>query len=245
MGTLLMRLAAPLQSWGIDAKFDRRGTERTPTKSGIVGMVAAALGRLRNDNIDDLQSLRFGVRIDKEGILLRDYHTAKNPRTSYVTQRYYLADAVFLVGLEGNDNLLFDIERAVRSPAFPLFLGRRACPPEGQVSLGVRPDASLLHALSNEPWQVSGWSGRKEGARVRLRIFMDAEDETGYTYYQRDVPITFDQSHRKFGFRRVREPFTITVANPYSREATTNRPENDHDPMAELEGGNNDVLVPD
>ena len=68
MSTLLLRLAAPIQSWGID-KFERRGTERIPTKSGVIGLVAAALGRRRNDQIEDLNALRFGVRIDKEGKL--------------------------------------------------------------------------------------------------------------------------------------------------------------------------------
>jgi len=68
MSTLLLRLAGPLQSWGVDAKFDRRGTERAPTKSGVIGLVAAALGRLRNESVEDIQALRFGVRVDREGL---------------------------------------------------------------------------------------------------------------------------------------------------------------------------------
>ena len=137
MSTLLLRLAGPLQSWGVDAKFDRRGTERAPTKSGVIGLVAAALGRLRNESVEDIQALRFGVRIDREGMLLRDYHTAKSEKAAYVTNRYYLSDAVFLAGLEGKETLLMEIECALRNPAFPLFLGRRSCPPEGLLSLGV------------------------------------------------------------------------------------------------------------
>ena len=85
MSTLLMRLAAPLQSWGVDAKFDRRGTERTPTKSGVIGLVAASLGRRRNENVMDLQTLRFGVRVDREGVLLRDYHTAKSKKERHMS----------------------------------------------------------------------------------------------------------------------------------------------------------------
>ena len=151
MSTLLMRLAAPLQSWGVDAKFDRHGTERVPTKSGIVGLAAAALGRRRNESIEDLQALRFGVRVDREGMLLRDYHTAKNAKLAYVTNRYYLSDAVFLAGLEGDEALLAKIENALRHPAFPLFLGRRSCPPEGRLSLGIRMGKTLLEALQEEP----------------------------------------------------------------------------------------------
>lgn len=47
MATLLLRLAAPLQSWGSDSKFETRKTDREPTKSGVVGLLAAALGLRR------------------------------------------------------------------------------------------------------------------------------------------------------------------------------------------------------
>ena len=79
MSTLLLRLAAPLQSWGASSRFKKLGTEREPTKSGIVGLVAAALGRERDEDIKDLCALRFGVRIDQPGELLRDYHIARHP----------------------------------------------------------------------------------------------------------------------------------------------------------------------
>lgn len=205
MSTLLLRLAAPMQSWGADAKFDRRGTERTPTKSGVIGLAAAALGRRRNQSIKDLCGLRFGVRVDHEGILLRDFHTAHNAASAYVTNRYYLLDAVFLAGLEGNETLLQQIDDALRSPMFPLFLGRRSCPPEGRVSLGLRPGLPLAEALEQEPWLLEDWRQKKPSSPANLRIVTDAEETDGNAYLQRDVPLSFDQSHRKFGFRRVNE----------------------------------------
>ena len=123
MNTLLLRIAAPLQSWGVDSKFEnRRGTERFPTKSGIIGLIASALGRRRNENVEDISKLRFGVRIDQKGELLRDYHTATTGSKPYVTNRYYIADAVFLVGLEGDVMFLETINNALNNPAFPLFL---------------------------------------------------------------------------------------------------------------------------
>ena len=189
MSTLLLRLTAPMQSWGVGAKFDRRGTERIPTKSGVIGLVAAALGRLRNESIEDLQLLRFGVRVDREGALLRDYHTAKSERAAYVTHRYYLSDAVFLAGLEGDDKLLFDIEHAVFFPVFPLYLGRRSCPPEGQVLLGIRTGKSLLEALREEPWLISDWVKKRETPQAHLRIVMDAVEDNANSYFQRDAPL--------------------------------------------------------
>lgn len=233
MSTLLLRLAAPLQSWGVDAKFDRRGTERTPSKSAVIGLVAAALGRCRNESTEDIQSLRFGVRVDQEGTLLRDYHTAKSDKSAYVTQRYYLADAVFLAGLEGNEDLLIGIEHALRYPVFPLFLGRRSCPPEGKLLLGIRRGKTLLEALHEEPWLVSDWAQRREAAEVHLRIVTDADDLSRNAYFQRDVPLSFDQNHRKFGFRRVCEATPLVVSNSASRHAQVENP-TQHDPMLEL-----------
>lgn len=238
MSTLLLRLAAPLQSWGASAKFDRRGTERVPTKSGLCGLVAAALGRRRDESIEDLCNLRFGVRVDREGSLLRDYHTAHEEKywstldaTKYAheTIRYYLADAVFLAGLEGDETLLTQIDNALRAPMFPLFLGRRSCPPEGRVSLGLRKDKTLLEALTQEPWLVGDWLRKKQPPQVFLRVVTDAEENEDSAYFQRDVPLSFSQAHRRFGFRRVCERGSVPVENGIGVESVTQ-----HDPMATL-----------
>lgn len=132
MATLLLRLAAPLQSWGLDSKFETRKTDREPTKSGVVGLLAAALGLRRDDTegLARLNGLRFAVRADREGSLLVDFHTAKSRDTSYVTYRHYLQDAVFLAGLEsGDEALLRELETALRHPVYPLYLGRAPARP--------------------------------------------------------------------------------------------------------------------
>lgn len=56
MSTLLLRFAAPLQAWGTESKYDIRKTDREPSKSGIVGFLAAALGRKRDESVEDLAS---------------------------------------------------------------------------------------------------------------------------------------------------------------------------------------------
>jgi CRISPR system Cascade subunit CasD len=235
MSTLLMRLAGPLQSWGVDSKFERRGTENIPTKSGLIGLVAAAMGRKRNESIVDLQKLHFGVRVDHQGELLRDYHTAMNQKSAYVTQRYYLADALFLAGLEGDIELLKSIEIALQSPAYPLFLGRRSCPPEGKVSLGMREGKALLESLQDEPWLLSKWRQGGEASPVNLRITVETgtEGSRGKSVFRRDLPLTFDQSHRKYGFCCIREANPLTVSNPDSRRGFAPKPTK-HDPMPEL-----------
>ena len=233
MSTLLLRLASPLQSWGINAKFDRRGTHPMPTKSGVIGMVAAAMGRRRNESVDDLNHIIFGVRIDKKGQLLRDYHTAKSRKSAYVTHRYYLSDAVFLVGLEGDERLLNEIDNAIQNPVFPLFLGRRSCPPEGQLSLGVRLGKTLEEALREEGWLLSEWMRRKEEGRVRLPIIVEGGKETDGAGFQKDNPISFDQCHRQFGYRKVieLEPKWVTNENSWKTRAENTA----HDPMQAME----------
>ncbi|NLD52372.1 MAG: type I-E CRISPR-associated protein Cas5/CasD [Clostridiales bacterium] len=234
MSTLLIRLAGPLQSWGMNAKFDRRDTQRAPTKSAVVGLVAAALGRSRNEPLDDLNELRFGVRVDREGVLLRDYHTAKSIKSAYVTHRYYLSDAAFLAGLEGEEAMLENIAAALRCPAFPLFLGRRSCPPEGKVLLGIRQGRSLEKALREEPWLAGERVGKREALPPTLRMVMDANSTQPGAYFTRDVPLSFDQTHRKFGFRRVTEH---AAAPPILKAGAIPSvdPPTDHDPMQELE----------
>lgn len=204
MSTLLLRLAAPLQSWGVASKFDIRDTAREPTKSGVIGLLAAALGRSRTENLDDLKDLYFGVRIDQPGILLRDYHTARQKKNvaSFVTTRYYLADAVFLVGLEGEENFLQKLAVALQNPVFPLYLGRRSCPPVGRLVLGLR-ERALRQAIEEEPWQACEWFQDKQLDQVKLTIVCDAQPNEPGAFLRRDLPVSFEQRHRQYGFRMV------------------------------------------
>lgn len=167
MATLLLRLAAPLQSWGADSKFETRKTNREPTKSGVIGLLAAALGLRRDDaaGLARLNGLHFAVRADREGSLLVDFHTAnreedrKKGKAPYVTYRHYLQDAVFLVGLESEDTaLLQELETALKHPVYPLYLGRRSCPPTLPLCLGIRA-GELLDTLRAEPLLVKKRNG--------------------------------------------------------------------------------------
>lgn len=231
MSTLLLRLAAPLQSWGVASKFDTRDTAREPTKSGVIGLLAAALGRRRTEGLDDLKALRFGVRIDQPGTLLRDFHTArlneKDP--PFVTTRYYLADAVFLVGLEGKDYFLQELAAALKNPVFPLYFGRRSCPPVGQLVLGLR-ERDLRQALEEEPWQACDWFQKKHMDQVKLTIVYDAQPDEEAAFLRRDLPVSFDQRHRRYDFRMVID--TAEAVPIWTPQPMTELP-TDHDAMAE------------
>lgn len=215
MPTLLLRLAAPLQSWGSSSKFETRTTEKMPTKSGVIGLLAAALGYRRDADLTELSALKFGVRADREGEDITDFHTAHAKKDSYVTYRHYLTDAAFLAGFEGDEKLLAKLEHALQNPVFPLFLGRRSCPPTLPLVIGIR-EEPLESALRNEP-PICRNSGRK----VRIRIETDGT-EGGMI---QDEPVSFDPRRRIHGYRRVREFFT-----------DLNQNETEHDAMSELEG---------
>src|SRR5438874_2169794 len=83
MSILLLQLAAPMQSWGTQSRFSVRDTGLEPSKSGVIGLLCAALGKPRAEQASDgfptlaeLAALRMGVRVNREGVPKVDYHTA-------------------------------------------------------------------------------------------------------------------------------------------------------------------------
>ncbi|MFI5792361.1 type I-E CRISPR-associated protein Cas5/CasD [Streptomyces sp. NPDC051677] len=255
---LVLRLAAPLQSWGGPSGYNRRDTLPQPTKSGVLGLLAAAEGRPRDASLTDLLGLRLGVRVDQPGTLLRDYHTVSDHRglplpsakvdakgvqkktspAKYtgVTQRYYLQDAVFTAALHGPAALLQSLEHAVRHPAFPLSLGRRSCPPTGPLSLGLRHHADLNDVLGDVPWQASEHR-RRQIRTPQVTLEVTLEDPTGDLHLD-DVPDTYDlKSGTVFRRRTVRHRW-VTI--PTGHEAATGLPPAPdqtgpgHDPFALL-----------
>ncbi len=239
MTTLLLRLAGPLQSWGDSSRFVRRQTRPEPTKSGVIGMLAAAQGRRRADPLEDLLGLKFGVRVDQPGRLVRDFHTVhlRDGRSAPLTYRFYLADAVFLAGVEGEAALLEGLDAALRGPQWPLYLGRRSCPPAGPVALGVRGEG-LGAALSTEPWQASVWWRRRQPDVVRLDVVRDAFDAQEGGDVVRDEPISFDPVRREYGWRTVVQDDQVEVANPDARRPMAGAGAGDriHEPFDALGG---------
>ncbi len=234
MSTLLLRFAGPMQSWGVQSKFDRRDTERAPSKSAVLGFLGAALGWQRNHNISELsQRLRFGTRADREGQLLVDYQTARGTGTkAYITYRHYLCDALFLVGLQGDLSLLQELSEAIQAPAFPLYLGRRSCPPEGRIVLGILPEKTLEQAFEEIPLLDAENGG---GARLEnVRILIECVNGSNEGFFIQDDPISFDQAKREYGFRKVTEYWMKTqqAASPSLNDMNNIT---GHDPMAELE----------
>lgn len=214
MACLLLALAGPAQSWGASSRFEVRDTGTEPSKSGVVGLLASALGRPRSAPIGDLASLRMGVRVDAEGTIQCDYQTASGAIRSdgtkndaaVTSRRYFLADAAFLVVLQGSPTLIEELDTALRAPRWPLFLGRKAFPPAGPVGRGVQ-EGALEDVLARGPWtdpsrrRIDDLRRRLEkGDTVTVRTVVDAEPSGG-TDVRDDVPVSFEP--RRFTRRTV------------------------------------------
>lgn len=231
MSVLLLRLAGPLQAWGDSSKFLSRRTCKEPTKSGVVGLLAAALGRSRDADLEDLASLEYAVRVDKPGEVVRDFQSAHVARQkdSLISNRFYLADAVFVAALAGDDALIRQIAEALKAPRWPLFLGRRSCPPDLPLLLGiVEGQDDVRKVLGDTPWNAPEWYRVKNRSKIKwLDIVCDARDGE-YCEARSDYPISFDfTKKRQYGLRAV---FSGRVLNP-SFEEPARTAKIEHDPM--------------
>jgi CRISPR system Cascade subunit CasD len=214
VNTLLMRLAGPMQSWGSRSHFDDRDTGLEPTRSGVIGLLCAAMGipRPASPALERFQELRMGVRVDAPGKVMVDYQTAQISRGStVVSYRHYLADADFLVGWESSDlPFLHEIDRALRNPVWTLFLGRKSYPPAVPIHLAegaIRVDVPLRVGLESAPFSPL----RKPHYPVRLLL---EAPEGSATTTRADVPVSFEPDDRRFALRYVRDDW-ITAPTTY------------------------------
>lgn len=237
MKTLVLKLAGPLQAWGAESRFNERKTQKYPSKSGIIGLLAAAEGRRRSDPIEDLASLSLVIRVDAPGRIVQDFHTAHQAsgKSMPLTRRYYLSDAVFVAAISGDDALIQHLAQCTTQPAFPPFLGRRSCPPTYPWVLGVR-EGDPIQVIENEPWQASEQfqKSRYRIGSYRARIVADKSavskpDTLTQIAKIRDLPISYDPRGRKYAWRDV-------VSWDMEMVESSNPP-TAHDPMSLLMPG--------
>lgn len=177
---LVLRFDAPAQSFG-GVVIDENGfTDPHPTTSQVTGLLGNALGWQHRD-VDKLQQLQarlvLGSRRDRAGTTLTDFQTVDlgqpamapgwttrgtpsqrkgaSGTGTHIRHRHYLADAIYtlvvsVVG-DGASPSLGDLESALREPARPLFLGRKACIPSGPILVGQVVAANVHAALQAAP----------------------------------------------------------------------------------------------
>jgi len=208
---LILKLHGPMQAWGGHTYEDYRPTERFPTRSGLLGLLGACLGLLRED-LTGLRALSEGIRIavradrrpgpdgrDLEARKITDFHTVENARRvsgrpsqfPVVSRREYLCDAEFTVAVEFAESARYgmrEIVDALGRPHFTPSLGRRSCPIARPLFEAVV-EADDLHAALSAvaPHAGTVYSEEADGSTHSLRV--------------RDVPAF--AKHRQFLTRQV------------------------------------------
>lgn len=209
--TLIMPIVAPMQSWGYRSRFENRETGPEPTRSGIIGLLCAAMGIPRHQDLSAFDKLRMGTRIDKPGSIKTDFHTVLNVvsasgkpgKNAVISRRQYLSDARFIVGLENDDfDFLKTIETALRAPRWPLYLGRKSFPLALPPYLPVKSilnKTSLLEALEKVPFFKLKES--ENYPEQPLRISVESTGSGQHETLVMDAPVSF--SKRKFRQRAL------------------------------------------
>lgn len=214
MKTILLKLKGPMQSWGTSSHFETRNTDYYPSKSALIGIIAASFGYRRDQEqkIKELNELDFALRVDQPGMLLRDYHIANKYdketgklESVYVTNRYYMEDAVFVVAIShADDERMEKIYEALKHPYFSPFMGRRSCPVPLDFIIKMTEEDAIT-ALEKLEWQAAEWYKdwyKKKHADYRADIYADkALIPQGIATMRKDYVISFSQKERKFGPR--------------------------------------------
>ena len=229
--SVVMLLTGPLQSWGGPAPgVYERPTDPMPTLSGIVGILANALGYERGDDITDLASGMLTVRADRPGARVMDYHTiGSGDRVAPTvdggrgrtipTERQYLADAAFLAVYTPAPGANVDAERllaALDRPIRPLYLGRRSCTPAAPIGVTAtcRDATEVIRtaALLRDPAPgrftdtdyYDAQDGTTTGSSVQVLVeFSAGEQDLNRSAERLDRPSTFDPRRLYHGLRPV------------------------------------------
>ena len=225
---MLLYFDGPLQSWGYRSRYDRRNTFHCPTKSGVTGLLCAALGIPRDDReeiakiagmeqrvyilnpgeekVVDYQTVGGGYGKGEESYKLRTAD-GKECRHAVVTYREYLAGARFAVILRGPAELVEMCARSLKNPCWGIWLGRKSCPPADIVFRGIfnafseARDAIVLlpHCL------------KEKTETLNFRVVSRTKTFEGGTETLMDIPVSF--SDREFKPRRITDELEVNDAD--------------------------------
>ncbi len=206
---LVFSLYGAMASWGDVAVGDFRPTHDHPTRSAVLGLVAAALG-IRRDEEERLAALsrgyNIGIRLDAPGTLLRDYHTAQVPQSSarraireYPTRkdelkapvnistilsaREYHCDAISTICLWGrSEDVPYTLEHlrdALNAPTFVLYLGRKACPLALPLDARVVRGENLAEVFASVPLPGEVFLKQLVNSDEVIRVYWEGDGDIG------------------------------------------------------------------
>jgi len=218
---LALLLDGPLQSWGFASRFQRRATGLHPTKSGIIGLIAAAMGLAKGSAAErtmlpELAKLRMSslaiprdvpsASAGRPVLRLDDYHTVLNTRRAsgmmnkdaVVTRRQYLLEARFGVILGGDRSVLERAAAALQNPQWGVWFGRKSCIPAEPIFRGLF-DAEL----EAQRELIRDRSSEEFTTVTEVEDFVEGTDSIS------DQPISFGDDassgpeKRRFALRRI------------------------------------------
>ena len=232
MRHLALYLRAPLQSWGASSKFGDRGTIDAPTRSGLLGLIAAACGIDKNDEVRDREWLARAAKLSltilafRRGDRMTDYHTVGGgfdkdnpwqkrmipatadgkPRGTDLTHRDYLTDSVFGVVISGDDGLVAEMAEGLANPVWGVWLGRKSCIPTEPILVGVFDSDEAAQKALDTRFRASleRGGGKIAGKREDDAVELDIVEATADEAEETllDVPVSFNR--REFHARRIR-----------------------------------------
>jgi len=195
---MAIKLQGVMQAWGGHTYEDLRHSELIPTRSAVLGLLAACLGVDRHDTsaLENLSaSVNMAVRMDSEPARIMDYHTildarkvgGKSNRFPVESKREYLCDAVYTVLLQEREGVPYSLDtlkHAIRHPIYTPFLGRRACPISRPLFEGIvtavdfeqafaliEPTGGVIYSEKRLHDQDAVWRLRDEPVYSRKRQF--------------------------------------------------------------------------
>ena len=226
MKYVLLWLEGPLQSWGYDSRFGRRESLNFPTKSGVLGIILAAMGaggeqrELLSQLSQYRQTVLSYVRLSgSKPVQLRDFHMVGSgydtsdkwqnllvPKTedgkssvgggSKITHRAYIQDGAFAVVIEAEEHLAPQVASAVQDPVWDISLGRKSCPPSDIVSRGV---FDSFDSACQAAEDIASQKNRRKDFIVYDEVLEDGEQLT-----LSDVPL-------QFGVQKIYGDRTVTI----------------------------------
>ena len=232
---LALLLDGPVQSWGHASRFERRTTALHPTRSAVLGIIAAALGIDKHapdetSQLARLDALRVTtVKFDKRDgrgqelpiQRLEDYHTVTGIRrasgkvdddATVQTYRHYLLDARFGMLIEGPSVLLEEIATALRTPRSRAWRGRNCCLPASPLLDAPPGDLSVVWAALLQRAAYSGTQSEDQFDRI-LEV---SANDPGADMIE-DTPVGFGapigERHAPRWIRRVPKS---SIVNPKS-----------------------------
>lgn len=218
MTVLVFSLVASIGASGGPSGDERRITNRYPGRSSLIGMIGAALGRDRNDDFSDLDSLEFDVAVFSDGYEMRDFHTVQAPPATFVRKfgvvralqesikknkvntvvsyRDYRTSVFYGVCVRGDEKLLEHISSQMNHAVFPVFLGRKSCSLSAPVDAHLVDTDDVIEAfktIKSPPWI----------GNISCQYIVSSEFEGNVIGSETVADIPTNRKHWNFGYRDV------------------------------------------